>query len=78
MNVLRLWLALTSLVLRGKGGYDVYMWLENTFDADDRRVADVRDVVNWKLHGDAPGWVGGGDRFISLTFVPENPPWYLR
>jgi hypothetical protein len=68
MKVFRLWLALTRLVLAGRGRYDVYLHLDDDAVSDD--TAHEINRLNWVPW--RADWVGGEDRFVSIVGTPER------
>lgn len=74
MNVFRLWVALTRMVLAGRGGYAIGAVIWNPHDPRDPHVAAVGYAANWQVVD--LDWVGGGDRFAVLSCEPDAQPEY--
>jgi hypothetical protein len=65
-TVARTWWELTKLVLARRGGYDLYLRVD---DLSDDAQGEFNGA-NWAAyHLD---WVGGGDRFAILSAEPED------
>jgi hypothetical protein len=73
VKVWKIALRLAWFTLRGRGGWDVYLWLEHE-DVPDGPDADAWAIMrraDWRLTD--WNWVGGGDRYVTLLADPESP-----
>lgn len=76
MNVFRLWLALTRMVLTGRGGYPIGAVINNPYDSDDPHVDAIQMVANWQVIDLT--WADDQDRFAVLGCEPDVEPRYDR
>lgn len=76
MNVFKLWVALTRMVLAGRGGYPIGAVIHNSYDLDDPHVDAVQYAANWQVVD--LDWADGEDRFAVLSCEPDEVPVYDR
>jgi hypothetical protein len=74
MTVFRLWLALTRMVLTGRGRYPIGAVINNSYDDRDRHVTAVQSAANWQVND--LFWEDGNDRFAVLSCEPDVEPVY--